>query len=259
MDSDRSTIDQVFGSAETILIGHSHYDHLLDAPVIARKTGATIFGSKTTCVLSESFGLEGAECRKVLPGKTFRRGPFSLTPLASQHGRLKFLGVPFPGKRETPLKTKFPHITAMPHGEVLVWVIRVEGLTIVHISSAGLPDDPTQWLKAVPEGADLVLATIALRQNTPAYTRSLVAYLKPRIVIPHHPSGAFTVLSDQFTEAENKEFSSFAAEAKGTTVIRLDPFKERVFRTSTVKAMPAGRLPNTIGALNREEAPAPQE
>jgi L-ascorbate metabolism protein UlaG (beta-lactamase superfamily) len=36
--------------ANAILVGHSHYDHLLDVPDIAKRTGATIVGTESTFV-----------------------------------------------------------------------------------------------------------------------------------------------------------------------------------------------------------------
>jgi hypothetical protein len=43
-----------------VLVGHSHYDHLMDVPYIAKTyaTSATIYGSRTAAYLLGSFGLE---------------------------------------------------------------------------------------------------------------------------------------------------------------------------------------------------------
>ena len=37
-----------------ILVSHAHYDHLLDVPVIARRTLARVYGSANTCALLQS-------------------------------------------------------------------------------------------------------------------------------------------------------------------------------------------------------------
>ena len=44
--SDATTIDRYIERADFILITHTHYDHVLDAPYIARRTGATILGTE---------------------------------------------------------------------------------------------------------------------------------------------------------------------------------------------------------------------
>ena len=46
--SDTATIDARIQRADFVLITHTHYDHALDAPYIAGKTGATIIGTENT-------------------------------------------------------------------------------------------------------------------------------------------------------------------------------------------------------------------
>ena len=42
---------------DAILLGHSHFDHLLDSPTIARWTGAKIVGSRTTASFATAGGV----------------------------------------------------------------------------------------------------------------------------------------------------------------------------------------------------------
>src|SRR6185369_7715532 len=39
---------------DAVLCGHSHFDHLLDAPLIAKMTGAKLVGSTTTCAFARA-------------------------------------------------------------------------------------------------------------------------------------------------------------------------------------------------------------
>jgi glyoxylase-like metal-dependent hydrolase (beta-lactamase superfamily II) len=39
------------------LIGHAHYDHILDAPEVCKQTGARLIGSKATLMYGRSAGL----------------------------------------------------------------------------------------------------------------------------------------------------------------------------------------------------------
>src|SRR5919108_1318973 len=43
--SDTAVIDARIQRADYILITHTHYDHVLDAPYISQRTGATIIGT----------------------------------------------------------------------------------------------------------------------------------------------------------------------------------------------------------------------
>jgi L-ascorbate metabolism protein UlaG (beta-lactamase superfamily) len=64
---------------------HSHYDHAMDAPLVARKTGALLVGSTSTLNIGRGAGLPEERMREVLPGDTLELGKFTLTFLASRH------------------------------------------------------------------------------------------------------------------------------------------------------------------------------
>jgi L-ascorbate metabolism protein UlaG (beta-lactamase superfamily) len=43
--------------ADDVLIGHAHYDHILDAPDLCKQTGARLIGSKAACMVGRAAGL----------------------------------------------------------------------------------------------------------------------------------------------------------------------------------------------------------
>src|SRR5580704_16323827 len=43
--------------ADAIILGHTHFDHALDAPEIARRTGARVFGSRSAAALCRAQGV----------------------------------------------------------------------------------------------------------------------------------------------------------------------------------------------------------
>ncbi len=88
-----STIDAVFAS-------HSHYDHALDAPVIAKTTGAMLLGSESTANVGRGLGLPERQIDVVRDGETRRYGDFELTFIESEHGG----GNPAPGDVRAPLR-----------------------------------------------------------------------------------------------------------------------------------------------------------
>ena len=49
-ESDTATIDQHIQRADFILVTHTHPDHALDVPYIARKTGATVIGTEAPAI-----------------------------------------------------------------------------------------------------------------------------------------------------------------------------------------------------------------
>src|SRR5271163_3154004 len=58
-ESDTATIDAHITRADFIVITHTHGDHAMDLPYIARKTGATVIGTERTCSVAAAFGIAG--------------------------------------------------------------------------------------------------------------------------------------------------------------------------------------------------------
>ena len=46
--SDPTLVKKYIPNADDVLIGHAHYDHILDAPEVCKQTGARLIGSKAT-------------------------------------------------------------------------------------------------------------------------------------------------------------------------------------------------------------------
>ncbi len=76
-----------------LFVAHSHYDHALDSPAVAWRTGATMVGSESTRNIGRGWGL--AEDKMVLPDleEPMRFGNFRVQVLASEHSpHPKFTG-----------------------------------------------------------------------------------------------------------------------------------------------------------------------
>jgi L-ascorbate metabolism protein UlaG (beta-lactamase superfamily) len=189
-------------------------------------------------------GLPKDRCSYPTPDrKRFRAGAFELTPVLSKHGRAPLIGVPIPGELERPPSWRgAPHVLDMPMGGAIAWVIRVNGFVVVHLSSAALPDDPTALRRAVPEGADLVLSSIALRDRTPGFARRLISALRPRLIIPHHHDPLFGALEDPLPRRSVLDAEAFAREARGATVRLPVPFEEMRFTRAELQSMPRARI-----------------
>jgi L-ascorbate metabolism protein UlaG (beta-lactamase superfamily) len=74
-------------SIAAIFTGHSHYDHAMDAPTFARRTGAILIGSPSTANIGRGGGLPERQLRVVRDGEALRFGKFTLTFIESRHAR----------------------------------------------------------------------------------------------------------------------------------------------------------------------------
>ena len=83
------------GPVAGILIGHTHWDHAVDAPALARRFGCPAYGSDSLARLMRLHGLDGVE---VEPRKPYELGPFVVRFIPSRHSKLLFgRKVPFDG------------------------------------------------------------------------------------------------------------------------------------------------------------------
>jgi L-ascorbate metabolism protein UlaG (beta-lactamase superfamily) len=64
---------------------HSHYDHAMDTPEVALRTGALVLGSEATANIARGWGLPESQIRVVSDGEEIQLGDFTLTPIESRH------------------------------------------------------------------------------------------------------------------------------------------------------------------------------
>ena len=123
-----------------MLVGHTHFDHAVDAPAIARRFGCKAYGSDSLVTL---MGLHGLAERavEVEPYRTYELGPFEVSFTPSVHSKLLLgLAVPYDGDLTC------EHLDALTPdayrcGQVWGISIRVAGLHLYHQGSANLIDD----------------------------------------------------------------------------------------------------------------------
>ena len=173
-----------------VLVGHTHFDHAVDAPAIARRFGCQVYGSGSLVRLMALHGLadQAVEAR---PYQTYELGPFAVSFTPSLHSKL-ILGVAVPFAGELTCE----HLDALSPGAYRcgqVWGIQVEvgGTSFYHQGSANLIDDAIR-----ARDIDFFLAGVAGRGFTRDYWRRILPRLEPRTVIPTHYDDFFRPLSE---------------------------------------------------------------
>jgi L-ascorbate metabolism protein UlaG (beta-lactamase superfamily) len=86
--SDTATIDKHVTEANFILISHSHFNHCMDMPYIAKKTGATVIGTESTANLARASGVPDRQIIPVRGGEDFEFGAISVKAIPSLHSSL---------------------------------------------------------------------------------------------------------------------------------------------------------------------------
>jgi len=176
------------GPVAGVLIGHTHFDHAIDAPAVARRFGTRAYGSASLVRLMRLHGLEDRVV-EVVPHDPIELGPFVVRFVPSRHSKLLFgRKVPMDGE----LTCEHLHglvPTAYKCGAV--WGIRIDvaGASLYHQGSANLDDDALGH-----EPVDVFLAGIAGRGVTPHYWERVLRRLDPRLVVPTHYDDFFAPL-----------------------------------------------------------------
>lgn len=83
--------------ADYVLVNHAHFDHVIDAPEIALRTGAEVVGSASVANLMRSRGGPEGQLREVSGGEELTLGSFQVRVVASTHGSVLGSSEPMPG------------------------------------------------------------------------------------------------------------------------------------------------------------------
>lgn len=192
--------------ADAILVGHTHFDHALDAPAIARATGCRVYGSRSLVQLMAVSGV-GELAALVEPYHTYSIGPFEIQFTPSLHAKLG-LGLTVPMGGELTCE-HVDGLTPQRYRCGQVWGIHVAvaGVTFYHQGSADLVDEAI-----VHRGVDYFLCGIAGRRFTPRYVERILRRLDPRVVVPSHYDDFFRPLDAPIEMSMNVNLTGFAEE-----------------------------------------------
>ncbi len=188
---DPSLIDRYLGRPDGVIgviVGHTHFDHAVDAPAIARRFGCPAYGSASLRRLMALHGL-AEQAVEVEPRRGYELGPFTISFTPSLHSKLVLgLAVPFDGELSC------EHLDALTPSAYRcgqVWGVHIEvaGVSFYHQGSANLLDDELRH-----RSVDFFLAGVAGRGFTKNYWRRILTRLQPRTIVPTHYDDFFRPL-----------------------------------------------------------------
>src|SRR3989440_4241363 len=210
---------------DAILATHAHFDHLLDAPEIMRRTHARLVAGSTAIHLVESLGISPDECATVKSGSVRKIGPWTIRVFSAQHDRL-FGKVPFTGRSTSSKPVKASDWVL---GEPLSFVIEAVGKRI-YIDSGGAPGAlPDARIKDV----DLAIPGVALPDSRRRFAEA-VRRLQPRFIFPSHQDDMFVPFDRGFVFGKMTKFPALVREQKKENLpgrlILLDYFRPWTLR-----------------------------
>jgi len=188
---------------DAVIVLHSHYDHAMDAPEVAERTGAVLVGSESTANIARGWGLPPSQMVVPQPGVPLAFGQFSVTMIVSRHlphGMAE-------GNIDEPL---VPPVGAMEYREGTTYIVHIEhpSCCASATSSSATARSPVAVRRSLgdrqqvgsagfiegalgPYASDVVLLGVGgLSKMTPEYRRAfydeVLGRLRPRRVFPIH-------------------------------------------------------------------------
>ena len=214
--SDTAVIDTHIQRADYIFLTHTHPDHSLDMPYIARKTGALVIGTESTGNLARVSGVPEAQIKIVKGGDELKLDGFSVRVISSVHG---IFSRPAPSAPVRPIPL-FPADAKPPirfgqhvEGGTLAYLIRIGGHQIVVFGSMNYIESEVTGLR--PDVA--LVGAMPERNNIDDYTPRLMRALgNPPLVLPTHWD-RFNVPHSVSQQPAVDRLQSFIAEVKAAS------------------------------------------
>lgn len=163
---------------DAVMVSHSHFDHAMDAGVVARLTGATLLGSESTANIGRGAGLPESQIRVIRNGEPVQAGTFKLTFIPGRHAGAT--GGSPTGDITAPLKAPAHYLDYKQGGTYSILIEHALGSVLHHGSAGFVPG------ALAGRHADVVFLGIALLPDLESYLHETVDAVGATRVIPVH-------------------------------------------------------------------------
>ena len=179
---DTETVDRHVARADFVLVSHSHFNHAMDMPHIARKTGATVIGTESTANIARTCGVPDGQIITARGGEDFEFDRMSVKVIPSLHSALSskhyWSSGTVPRDVKTPLRLR-----DYVEGGTLAYLVRIGGWQVLLFGGMNYIEREVDGLR--PDVA--LIAAAKPRREIHDYTGRLLRALgRPRIVIATH-------------------------------------------------------------------------
>jgi L-ascorbate metabolism protein UlaG (beta-lactamase superfamily) len=216
--------DSIEGKVRAVIAGHTHFDHVLDIPALARCLDAPIFGSSSLDTLLSISGLPGKTTVCHPQERIILDSKIAISMIPSAHGlalsRLLLLKGDINPRLTPPLRTHQYRLGAMFASQV-----EMGGLTFLHVGSAGYVEKELE-----DHRCDVLFLCVAGWRKWPEYPQRIIEMVRPSCVVPiHHDDFSAPLMpGNKVRVMRSADLEGFCDHAKmgrtGLEVRPLEPF-----------------------------------
>lgn len=172
--------DQKLQNINALFASHSHFDHVIDAPVFSKLTGATFYTDRSNEIIAKAYKSPLIKTTPVEDGKSIQIGKFKITPIERDHAPIKGLFEFLPGDVkpdfnfglfEYRLGQTWCYLVEHPEGKILL--------------DQGSNPHVDKFQKLISQ-VDVLIQGIANRKSDEALIGGYPKTYKPKIFIPLH-------------------------------------------------------------------------
>lgn len=163
---------------DAVLVSHSHYDHAMDAGVVARMTGAQLIGSESTLNIGRSANLAESQLIAANGDALIKFGNFEIRFIASEHAQGSG-GEPL-GNIEGRLPDRPRYLDYKLGGVYSILVDHLQG-SFLHHGSAGFKPGALDGYRA-----DVSFQSVAMIDQYDLYMRETLDSTGATRIIPIH-------------------------------------------------------------------------
>lgn len=178
-----SKIDAVFAS-------HSHFDHVMDAPMVSKLAGAVFYTDESSDRLAMAYKEPRIRTIRMNAGREIRVGDFLITPIPRVHAQILHLFYFLPGAVPADATLSFwdYHV-----GDTWFFYIQhPEGSILVDQGSEAHMDA----LKPYATKIDVLIQGVANRKTDEAVIGGYTKMLSPKVFVPLHFDNFFADFND---------------------------------------------------------------
>jgi L-ascorbate metabolism protein UlaG (beta-lactamase superfamily) len=218
-----------------VLVAHAHYDHAMDAPTVARLTGATMAGSSSAKQVALGHGLPEQRFCLLAPNRPYQFGPFGVQVFWFRHGWPDL----FYGAIRRPVPLSAPAGAYLDTGSYAFLITRGE-LRILVQPSAGFR--AADYKKTRADILFLSLGGVGLRSDVFArrYWNGVAGQTRAKLVVPIHWDDFTRPLNEDLApsrDGASRAMSRMIAHAGGTP-LRLMPLLQPVDLQAALAGLP---------------------